>query len=130
MTDNLRALDTPPQHPRPPEGRHRVQMDLTINIPTIITLVTIMAGVITFGVKTYNDLAAADANQQRDISMLRVDVDRVSAAQADTAKEVRVATETLRKENREDFREVRSTLEDINRRLSPSSPATLRGWTK
>ncbi|MFF6516508.1 hypothetical protein ACET49_09825 [Pseudomonas aeruginosa] len=87
MSDNLRSLEST-HHPnlRLPDGaRSGFRMDLTINIPTIITLVTLATGVISFGVTTYNDLNRADVEQKRDISMLRTDVDRISAAQANVA---------------------------------------------
>ncbi|WP_226038644.1 hypothetical protein [Pseudomonas aeruginosa] len=132
MSDNLRSLEST-HHPnlRLPDGaRSGFRMDLTINIPTIITLVTLATGVISFGVTTYNDLNRADVEQKRDISMLRTDVDRISAAQANVAVEMRQATDKNREENRQDFREVRASLDKLNDRLQPAANNAMRGWTK
>ena len=129
MTENLRQLDAP-HHPRPPEGRTGLKVDLTINIPTMLTMLGMVAGIVTFGLKTYQELASADANQQKDIAMLRVDVDRVSASQIDLAREFRNGTDAIRRENREDFKEVRAGIDNLKDRLAPARQETVRGWTK
>ncbi|HBP4897681.1 TPA: hypothetical protein L5622_001962 [Pseudomonas aeruginosa] len=67
MSDNLRSLEST-HHPnlRLPDGaRSGFRMDLTINIPTIITLVTLATGVISFGVTTYNDLQRLEPSRRR-----------------------------------------------------------------
>ncbi|HBP4897680.1 TPA: hypothetical protein L5622_001961 [Pseudomonas aeruginosa] len=62
--------------------------------------------------------------------MLRTDVDRISAAQANVAAEMRQATDKIREENRQDFREVRASLDKLNDRLQPAANNAMRGWTK
>lgn len=130
MTDQARAIESAPHHPRPPE-KVGLRMDLTVNIPTIITLVTMLTGIVSFGVSKYSELTEADQTATTHISALRNDVDKLAAAQSGVVKEMRDGLDAIRKENRDDFKEVRGTLERINDRLvTPPNNSNMKGWTR
>jgi len=130
MTDSIRQLDTP-QHPRPLENRHNFRWDLTVNIPTVITLLSLTVGIATFGVTKYTELTKADDQAASAIVSLRVEVDKISVSQSGVVREMREGMDNIRKENRDDFKEVRGTLERINDRLSTgSSNQSMKGWQK
>ncbi len=102
-------------------------MDLTVNIPTMITLLTLVSGVIGFGVSKYSELQQVDVMVVNDITALRSDVDKLSSSQTGIVREMRDGLDSLRKENREDFRETRGLIRDAFAQ-PPQHPA--KGWTK
>ena len=131
MTDNIRPLDAP-QHPRPVEApNHHFRWDLTVNIPTVMTLISLTIGIASFGVTKYVELTKADDTNRAEIRGLRIDVDRISATQIGVLREMREGLDTIRKENREDFKEVRGGLERITDKLSPGlGNHSIKGWIK
>ena len=89
MTDNIRPLDAP-QHPRPVEiPNHHFRWDLTVNIPTVMTLISLTIGIASFGVTKYVELTKADDTNRAEIRGLRIDVDRISATQIGVLREMR-----------------------------------------
>jgi hypothetical protein len=129
MTDNtVRPLE-PLHHPRPPE-KAGVRWDFTVNIPTMITLAVLMVSIVSFAVTKYSELTKADLSNANSIAALRMDVDKISASQTGVVREMREGLDAMRKENREDFKEVRGSLDRINDRLPYQSPNNMQGWTK
>lgn len=122
----LRQID-PPQHPRPEEARRGLRMDLTVNIPTMIMLLTMVSGVIGFGVTKYAELEKVDLKVAGDIHTLRSDLDKLSSSHGGIVREMREGLDALRKENREDFRETRGLIRDA---LERPTPDNAKGWTK
>ena len=135
MPNSVRQIEAPvPQHPRPVEApNHHFRWDLTVNIPTVITLVSLTIGIASFGVTKYVELTKADDSNAVQIRGLRVDVDKIFLTQQGVVREMREGLDTIRKENREDFKEVRGGLDRITDRLPGvvmPNPQSIQGWTK
>lgn len=133
MSDsNVRPIDQSPPRTPPHNGNQSFRWDLTINIPTMLTIMAMVVGMVTFGINKYNELTAADSSLARDVLSLQMEVTRLQGSQGGMVTEMRTAIDAMRKENREDLREIRGNLERINDRLPYVSGATnnLKGWTK
>jgi hypothetical protein len=106
----------------------RVKLDLTVNVPTILTLCAMTITAITAGIRVYNDLDARTTRNAYELSTLR---DRVVAAEASMVtlkQETGTTAQALRAEIKQDLSEIKSTLNDLafGRRGAPQP----REWSR
>jgi len=95
------------------EAQHRVKLDLTVNVPTIVTLVLLVISTVSFGVRLYTDLdqrvslagVMQEILQQR-VASLESAIGEIRQNQAREIKE-------LRSEIRADLGEIKGTLNNL-----------------
>lgn len=107
--------DEPPRHGA---VSGKIRVDKTINVANILTMCAIAFGVVSYGMKTYQEVFTAITKSQHDVSNL---TDRIARTEANVSQ-MRIdnaANSTqLRQEIHQDLREMRSTLNTISLRLS------------
>lgn len=109
--------------------KHRVKLDLTINVPTIMTLVAMTVTIVVSGIRVYNDLDGRTTKNAYELQTLR---DRVVAAETSVStlkNETNASSTALRSEIKQDLSEIKNTLNDLvlGRR---TNTATLRNWSR
>ncbi len=106
----------------------RLKLDLTVNVPTIISLIVLTASAVTTGFRVYQELDARTTKNAYELQTLR---DRVVGAEASVAalkQETGASAQALRAEIKQDLAEIKNTLNDLafGRRGAPQ----LREWSR
>lgn len=112
---------------RAPEGS-RMRLDLTVNVPTILTLCTMTLGGLTAGVRLYNDLDDRTTRNSYELVTLREKVTAVEGSLVSLKTETGATAQALRAEIKADLAEIKSTLNDIA--FGRRTGATARDWTR
>lgn len=115
------AAPWPAQSP-PPTGGGKLRVDKTINIANILTMCAIAFSVVTYGMKTYQEVFAAITKSQHDIASISERVARAETAVNQIRIDSVASSTQLRQEIQQDLREMRSTLNNISMSLSNLPP--------
>jgi len=111
-------------------------LDKTLNVPTLLTIGTLVVGAASFGVSTMNDQNNRMSEQDRRIDSVERKADsavegikRVEALQSMQAQNQDAQLQTLRNEFRSDLRDINSKLDTLLLNSGGFRPET-KGWTK
>jgi hypothetical protein len=93
--------------------RHKVTWDWTVNVPTILTLGTLLFSCVGFGISTYYQVEKrVTASESTDV-VLRRDVDRIDAETKALRAEQSSKIDALRGELRGELRDVNGKLDQL-----------------
>lgn len=92
---------------------HRVNWDLTINIPTILTMALAVGSGVSAGVSAYNDLDRRLIDDTSTLVTLRRDVDRIDTTTRDLQRDQIQKLDALRAELRGELRDVGQKLDAL-----------------
>jgi len=125
----------PHQNPKQP-STPKWAFDKTLNIPTLLTIGAMVAGVTTFGVNAFSARDQRSSDQDRRIDAVERKADsatdnikRVEALQAMQAQTQDVQLQALRNEFRSDLKDISGKLDTLLMNQATNRPET-RGWTK
>lgn len=107
-----------------------MRVDLTINVPTIISVVASIATVCAFGISIYSDL---DKRQMRtDIAVveIRSRQDKIESAINTIKTDQAVQTQALRNDVKADIGEIKDLLNRLIFGGTPQSRRDLKEWSK
>lgn len=110
---------------RPPSW----QFDRTVNIPTLMGVMSLVAGIAVFGVRASNDFDRRLDAVTRDTVQLRSDVRRVEDTQAAQGAAQGLQVQSLRIELRSDLKDVNEKLDKLLFDRGSAKPPT-GGWTR
>ena len=124
MTPDSQLPGMGAQAPRNP----RLKLDLTVNVPTLITLFSMSVAAVVAGVKLYADLDARTTRAAYEIETLRGRVANAEGAVAALRAETGATAQALRAEIKQELTEIKNTLNDLafGRRGAPQ----LREWSR
>lgn len=94
-------------------GSSRVRFDLTINVPTMVMLITLIASIVIGGVRIYNDLDTRVTRATYEIATLQERIRTFEATLAAVKADNNAQIQTLRNDIRSDLSEIKRTLNDI-----------------
>jgi len=92
---------------------HKVSWDLTINVPTLVTLLIAMISSVSWGVSKYSDVATRVDATRYDSGILRRDVDRLDLETKALRTEQASKIDSLRGELRGELRDVNGKLDQL-----------------
>lgn len=101
-----------------------MKLDLTVNVPTMVTLLAFVVSSVTAGVRIYNDLDARLTRASYDIAALQTRAQSAEAALAAVKTEQNAQMQTLRAEIRADLTEIKGS---INSLLFSRNPSLAQG---
>lgn len=104
-------------HAEDVKEKQAFRFDRTISLPTILTVLAMLAGWWWWGTQMYADLRIADRENAQEIRTLRADVSRIETAQGVQSREVK-----------DDLRDINSKLDRLSDRLIGAP--NIKGWTK
>lgn len=94
------------------------RFDRSVSVPTILTVLAMLAGWWWWGTQIYADLRIADRENAQEIRTLRGDMSRLEGTQRDQAQSVR-----------DDLRDINSKLDRLSDRLLQPSK-NMNGWVR
>lgn len=92
---------------------HKVSWDLTINVPTLVTLVLSMIAGVSWGISTYSDVDKRVTSNTSTTDVLRRDVDRLDGETKALRAEQASKIDALRGEMRGELRDVNGKLDQL-----------------
>jgi hypothetical protein len=92
---------------------HRVKIDTTVNVPTMITILTIAVGSLTAGFRTVNEIDQRLARADFEIATLKEKIRSAETTIAATRIEQTSQTQSLRLELRNDLSEISRKLDNL-----------------
>ncbi|MNK80461.1 hypothetical protein D3C87_1001760 [compost metagenome] len=96
-----------------PIKHSRVKLDFTINIPTLISIITLSAGLATWGVRTYYEMSARTDRNTYDLAVLQDRIRTVETQVTQVRADNSTSVQALRGEIRVDLLEIKGTLKDL-----------------
>jgi TolA-binding protein len=99
------------------QNKSGFRFDRSISLPTIMTVLALLAGWWWWGTQLYADLRIADRENAQEIRTLRGDVNRIEGSQREQAQSVK-----------DDLRDINSKLDRLSDRLLQTP--NMKGWVK
>lgn len=96
----------------------RVKIDLTINVPTMIAILTLVVTTLVAGVRIYNDIDSRVTASSYEVRALRERVNSLEVTAVSIRQEQNQAMQLLRSEIRSDLTEIKRS---VNLLLIPQS---------
>lgn len=121
---------TQPGHLSDPPMK-RVRLDFTINIPTLLSILSLAAGLAAWGVRTYYEMDARTNRNTYDLAVLQDKLRVVEAQVVQVRADNGNSVQALRGEIRVDLLEIKGTLKDIMfTRQSGGASRQLNEWSR
>lgn len=108
----------------------RFKADYTVNVPTLITIISLCTGLAVWGVRTYYAMEERTNRNTYDVAVLTDKVIRLESQVSQTRLDNGTAVQALRGEIRLDLVEIKGTLNQIMLRQPPSSSRQLNEWSR
>lgn len=102
------------------DGASRVKFDLTINVPTILTLGAFVVSSTVAGMRLYHDIDSRVTRTSYEVSTLQERVRTFEATLAAVKTDQNAQIQTLRAEIRSDLSEIKGTLNNLLLSRKPS----------
>lgn len=112
------------------ERRHSSRFDLTINLPTMITLAVLTVTVSAWGVGIYSSLDKRQMMTDLAVTALAQRVDRVEGTINSVRADQIAASKTLREDMKTEMSEIKGMLNQIIFRNPSTSQRQLKEWSK
>ncbi|TKW79827.1 MAG: hypothetical protein DI543_03160 [Bradyrhizobium icense] len=123
---------TQPADPPSTEGerRHRSRFDLTINLPTMITLAVLTVTVSAWGVGIYSNLDKRQMVTDLAVAALTQRVDRVEGTISNVRADQIASSKSLRDDMKSEMTEIKGMLNQIIFRNPSANQRQLKEWSK
>lgn len=113
----------------------RMRVDLTLNIPTLITIATLVISISGTGVGIYMNLDKRQMSTEFALSVLQQRVEKNEAAVAALRVDQAASNATLRTDVKADIAEIKGMLNQVifapqPQRMTPQQQRQLREWSK
>jgi len=91
----------------------RVKFDFTINIPTLLAIISMAAGLAAWGVRTYYEMSARTDRNTYDMAVMQDRVRAIESQIVQVRADNSTSVQALRGEIRVDLLEIKGTLKDL-----------------
>lgn len=112
------------------ERRHSKRVDLTVNIPTMLTMAAMIVTTSAWGVGIYANLDKRQMMTEVAISTLSQRIDRVESNVNNVKLDQTAASKTLREEMKTEMGEIKAMLNQIIFSSPTVSQRQLKEWSK
>lgn len=108
----------------------RVRFDMTINIPTLLSILSIAAAVAAFAVRVYSDFDKRLDRNSYDVAVMQERLRTIDTQVAQVRSDGNSNVQTLRGEIRVDLLEIKGDLKNLMFRQPGNSGRQLNEWSR